>query len=114
MIASHDYHHPYMILGQKMAIPHAEPEQGVNKLGMSLLIVKDGVLFSDELNIHFVVVIAPTDAVQHVKAIYQLTNLSMNEKMLQEMLVNPKKEAVIEVQKRMQHDEKNYGKGEII
>jgi len=96
MIESHDYQHPYMILGKKMAIPHAAPEHGVNKLGMSLLVVKDGVLFSNELNIHFVVVIAPTDAVQHVKAIYQLTNLSMNEDILQKMLWKPEKKLIIE------------------
>ncbi|WP_188455016.1 BglG family transcription antiterminator [Virgibacillus oceani] len=104
MIESHNYEHPYMILGKNMAIPHADPEQGVNKLGMSLLIIKKGVPFSDKLTTHFVVVIAPTDADQHVKAIYQLTNLSMNDGVLQKMVTTNEKSEVIKVLKTIEKD----------
>ncbi|MFD1449060.1 BglG family transcription antiterminator [Oceanobacillus profundus] len=102
MIASHNFEHPYMVLGRDMAIPHADPDCGVNKLGMSLLIIKDGVLFSSTLRIHFVVVIAPTDTEQHVKAIYQLTNLSMNDDVLQRMLLNTNKEKITDLIKSIQ------------
>ncbi|MBP1948394.1 transcriptional antiterminator/mannitol/fructose-specific phosphotransferase system IIA component (Ntr-type) [Virgibacillus litoralis] len=96
MIDSHSYENPYMILGKQVAIPHAEPKNGVNSLGMSLLIVKDGVLFSQELKINLVVVIAAPDANQHVKAIYQLTNLSMDEGLLKNILENPTKKVIID------------------
>lgn len=96
MIDSHSYEHPYMILGNQVAIPHADPKYGVNELGMSLLIVKEGVQFSQELKIHFIVVIAAPDANQHVKAIYQLTNLSTNDDLLKNILENPTKEVIID------------------
>lgn len=102
MIASHSFEHPYMVLGKYMAIPHANPDCGVNKLGMSLLIIKKGVLFSSKFNVHFVVVIAPTDTEQHVNAIYQLTNLSMNEEILQKILLQTDKEKILELMKDTQ------------
>ncbi|MDC3424577.1 BglG family transcription antiterminator [Aquibacillus sp. 3ASR75-11] len=96
MIHSHDFENPYMFLGKSMAIPHASPENGVNRLSMSLLIVKNGVLFSKDLNIHFIVVIAPTDASQHVKAIYQLSKLAENGEMLQKLLDANSNSSIVE------------------
>ncbi|MDQ0415611.1 BglG family transcription antiterminator [Mesobacillus stamsii] len=96
MIMSHDFNHPYMILGKSMAIPHASPEHGVNKLSMSLLVVKNGVLFSKDHNINFIVIIAPTDATQHVKAIYQLSKLAENELTLQKLLVANSSSSIVE------------------
>ena len=97
MIELHDYNQPYMLLGTKMAIPHASPENGVNKLGMSMLIVKNGVMFSPNYKVHIVVVIAPLDAEQHVKAIYQLSNLATNEGAINQILEQDNQEAIVQI-----------------
>ncbi|MRH41528.1 PRD domain-containing protein [Aquibacillus halophilus] len=102
MINSHDFNNPYMFLGKLMAIPHASPENGVNRLSMSLLIIKNGVLFSKELNINFIVVIAPTDATQHVKAIYQLSKLAENDLLLQKILDANSNRSIVETLEDLQ------------
>lgn len=86
MIKSHDYQHPYMILGESIAIPHAESVYGVNTLGISLLIIKDGVNFSKDKKIFFVFVLALTSTEEHITAIHQLTEISMNKCFLKELL----------------------------
>ncbi|MGP4064300.1 BglG family transcription antiterminator [Oceanobacillus sp. M65] len=101
MIEAHNYHHPYMVLGEHMAIPHAEPEEGVNRLGMSLLVIKKGIHFSERLKIHLVVVIAPTDTEEHVKAIYQLTNLSMDQELLKKVMYTSDKKTITQLLEKL-------------
>ncbi|GAA3316662.1 hypothetical protein GCM10020331_013320 [Ectobacillus funiculus] len=45
IISNYNYDEPYIILGSHVAIPHASPENGVNKTAMSLLSLKEGVYF---------------------------------------------------------------------
>src|SRR5699024_2494849 len=94
MIKSHDYQHPYMILGESIAIPHAESVYGVNTLGISLLIIKDGVNFSKDKKIFFVFVLALTSTEEHITAIHQLTEISMNKCFLKELLKQKDKQLV--------------------
>src|SRR5699024_8932752 len=96
MIESHDYNQPYMILGEKVAIPHAEPSYGVNTLGISLLIIKNGVKFSEDNSIFFVFVLALTNTEEHITAIHQLTEISMNKTFLEELLAQNDQQAVFE------------------
>jgi len=75
MVAQYNASDPYMILGTRLAIPHASPEDGVNQLSMSLLRLKEAVHF-DECPIKVIVVIAATDEKQHLKALFQLSQLA--------------------------------------
>ncbi|MGV2488143.1 UNVERIFIED_CONTAM: transcription antiterminator, partial [Bacillus mycoides] len=54
---------PYIVIAPKIAIPHARPEAGVKKLGMSLLQLKEGVLFSEkqEHAVNLIIVLAAID-----------------------------------------------------
>ncbi|WP_017471570.1 BglG family transcription antiterminator [Amphibacillus jilinensis] len=67
---------PYIIIGPGIAIPHASPENGVNKVSMSLLRIEDGVTFAEDYQIHIIVLIAALDKQQHFKALTQLLKLS--------------------------------------
>lgn len=78
MIDNHKFHDPYIIIGEDIAIPHAMPNAGVNRLAMSLLVVKNGVYFSETEQVHFVIVIAPVDKEQHIEA--SLPNRSFSRK----------------------------------
>jgi mannitol operon transcriptional antiterminator len=68
---------PYIVIAPKVAIPHARPEDGVNKLGISLLKLENPVSFSDKdiHNTQLVIVLAAIDGDAHLKALTQLTNL---------------------------------------
>lgn len=71
---------PHIVLRLNIAIPHASPDDGVNAVGMSLLKIRDGLLFDDKRKVHFVVVIAAVDKNQHLNALLQLMKLAdMNE-----------------------------------
>ncbi|MED1738851.1 BglG family transcription antiterminator [Bacillus swezeyi] len=71
---------PYMIIGPEIAIPHARPEMGVNKVGMSLLKLKKPVYFLDDKQypVKLLFCIAAVDQTTHLKALSQLTRLLSN------------------------------------
>lgn len=74
-----DTNDPYIVIGSDMAIPHADPEEGVKRVSMSLLQIKEGVRYAQTHTIYSIVVIAAPDKYQHLKALRQLVKLSQNQ-----------------------------------
>lgn len=72
------------------------PNAGVNRLAMSLLVVKNGVYFSETEQVHFVIVIAPVDKEQHIEALYQIVHLAENHQILDDLLENVTKEKIMQ------------------
>src|SRR5699024_7180675 len=70
---------PYIVIGNHIAIPHAAPEDGVNRTGMSLLRLEEGVCFTNQYLIQLVVVIAAVDKEQHLNALLQLLKLAQSD-----------------------------------
>lgn len=68
---------PYIVISPKVAIPHARPEDGVNKLSMSLLKLTKEVPFSEENKhqIQLIIILAAIDGETHLKAISQLSRM---------------------------------------
>ena len=68
---------PYIIIGEQVAIPHARPEFGVKKLGMSLLKLEESAhLLNSEANrVDIFICLAAIDNQTHLKALAQLTTL---------------------------------------
>ncbi|WP_071396180.1 BglG family transcription antiterminator [Bacillus tuaregi] len=77
---------PHIVLGRNIAIPHASPEDGVNKVGMSLLKIQDGLTLEDGKKFHFVVVIAAVDKNQHLNALLQLMKLASSDEAVNSMV----------------------------
>ena len=73
-----DSEDPYIVIGSNTAIPHADPEEGVKRVSMSLLQLKEGVTFAKSYTIHTIVVIAAPDKYQHLRALRQLIKLSQD------------------------------------
>jgi transcriptional antiterminator/mannitol/fructose-specific phosphotransferase system IIA component (Ntr-type) len=73
---------PYVVIGPEVAIPHARPEKGVKKVGMSFLKLNKPVDFlNDETYpVRLLFCIAAIDNTTHLKALSQLTTL-LNEKL---------------------------------
>ena len=78
---SHKELGPYYVLGPGIAMPHARPEDGVNQLAISLVVISDGVNFSSEGNdpVKMLITLAATDSNSHVEAISKLAELFMNQ-----------------------------------
>jgi mannitol operon transcriptional antiterminator len=73
---------PYVVVSPKVAIPHARPEDGVNKIGMSLLKLQQSVPFTDKgtHEVKLIIVLAAIDGDTHLKALSQLTNMLSDKK----------------------------------
>lgn len=68
---------PYYVLAPGIAMPHARPEQGVNQLGLSMLLVKQGVKFNSEENdpVYLITLLAANDSTSHIEMLTQLAAL---------------------------------------
>jgi transcriptional antiterminator/mannitol/fructose-specific phosphotransferase system IIA component (Ntr-type) len=72
---------PYIVVAPDVAISHARPVDGALKLGMSMLILKESVSFSDEKdrNARIIVTLSAPDPDSHLVALGQLSELLMEE-----------------------------------
>ena len=72
---------PYIVVAPDVAISHSRPVDGALKLGMSILILKEPVSFSDEKDrdVRIIVTLSAPDADSHLVALGQLSELLMEE-----------------------------------
>lgn len=68
---------PYYVLAPGIAMPHARPEEGALALGLSLLVIEDGVCFhsADNDPVYIVAMLSAPDKNSHVELIAQLAEL---------------------------------------
>lgn len=68
---------PYIVIAPGIALPHARPEEGVRKLGMSFLQLKQCCSFSEkeEHQVSLIFVLAAIDNDTHLKALSQLSKM---------------------------------------
>lgn len=88
---------PYVIIGPGIAIPHARPEQGAYRVGMSLLKLEQPTYFLDkeEHKVQLIICLAAIDATSHLRALAQLTRLLSNPSALQALQTANRKEDVL-------------------
>jgi mannitol/fructose-specific phosphotransferase system IIA component (Ntr-type) len=66
---------PYIVLLPKFAMPHARPENGVNKLGLSLLIIEKSVKFDGGKFANVFLVLAAPDQESHLTLLSELSTV---------------------------------------
>ncbi|MDY0409278.1 BglG family transcription antiterminator [Paracerasibacillus soli] len=77
---------PYIVISDHFALPHANPDDGVMKTGMSMLHLKNPVdILGKDVNV--IVVLASRDNEQHLRALSQLTKL-FSDKENREKIIN--------------------------
>lgn len=79
---------PYIDLGLGIALPHARPEEGVKKLGMSFLRCERPVKLMDDVKheIKLFIVLAAIDNETHLRALSTLTKILSNKERLSQLL----------------------------
>lgn len=76
----------YIILTDGVAMPHARPEDGSLETGVSLLVIKDGVLFSpDEEKVKLIFMLSSKDNTSHIDVIKKLSNLIDDEELIEKI-----------------------------
>ncbi|HDT0720896.1 TPA: PTS sugar transporter subunit IIA [Proteus mirabilis] len=96
---SHEQIGPYYVLGPSIAMPHARPEEGVNKLSLALTIIEKGVEFGADENdpVKLLIVLAATDNDSHINAIVKLAELFDNQDDIDTLLQAKSKAEVLAV-----------------
>ncbi|MFT8362307.1 MAG: PTS sugar transporter subunit IIA [Sporolactobacillus sp.] len=93
MIANVKKHGPYMVLADYFALMHARPGEGVNQMGMSLLVTKHSVdLFGKPIKIFLVM--AAMDNTSHLDCLQKIVTIFMNEALYQTILEGNKDKIV--------------------
>jgi mannitol operon transcriptional antiterminator len=68
---------PYIVIAPKIALAHARPEDGVNEIGLSLLISEEPVRFSEkeEHIAHLIFALSATDSESHLTLLSELAQI---------------------------------------
>lgn len=100
---------PYIVLQNKVAIAHANPQSGANAMGLSLLINTSDIFFEDDLNVRYLFVLSNPEQNKHLHVLRDIMRISSNMKCLKEIstmqdtvLIAEKLKAYSEI---MQNDE---------
>lgn len=90
---------PYMVVAPGIVLSHARPENGVNKLSMSLITLKNPLEFGNTSNdpVKLIITLAAVDNETHLKALSQLMELFMNNEDMSSIFKASNKEDVIEI-----------------
>lgn len=85
---SHEKLGPYYVLAPGLAMPHARPEQGAKKNGLSLLHIKEGVSFDADENdpIYVVIMLCAVSGDEHIRMITALAEIFCDEARLESLL----------------------------
>lgn len=66
----------YTVLRHKIALPHTVKEAGAIGVGISLGIVKKGIVTEDGKKIHTVILLASNDKEEHLDLIFEMMSLA--------------------------------------
>lgn len=84
----------YIVLTDYVAMPHARPEEGAKKTDISLLVVRDGVDFSDE-EVKLIFMLASKDNSSHIEVISKLSSLIDDEELIEKIYLSETKEQIL-------------------
>jgi mannitol operon transcriptional antiterminator len=81
MIASVNEFGPYIVMGKHLALAHARPEDGVNKLGISVATLAEPVVFGNDANdpVKIIFCLAAVDSFSHLNIMKSLIELINDE-----------------------------------
>ena len=79
---------PFINLGKGVAIPHARPDEGVNEIGMSMLVLEEPIYLLDdpEQEVSLLICIAAIDNESHLKALSHLTTILRDKNHVQTLI----------------------------
>jgi PTS system ascorbate-specific IIA component len=85
---SHQELGPYYVLAPGLAMPHARPEQGAIKNGLSLLHINQGVSFDAEENdpVYVVIMLCALSGDEHINMITALADIFSDDERLSALL----------------------------
>lgn len=89
----------YIVIIPGFAMPHARPETGVLKNGLSFLGLKEPVLFPEEKEVRIMIVLAACDSEWHLDLMGELSEVLMDDEIMEQLFQANTKEAVLNILK---------------
>ena len=87
----------YIIIMPGFAMPHARPECGALKNGMSVLKLKEPVLFPGDESVQVIVSFAGVDPEEHLNMISRLAETLMDDEMIEKLFAAETERELLEV-----------------
>lgn len=90
---------PYIVILDGIAMPHARPEDGAKRVGMSIVTLKPSIEFNNEENdpVRLVISLCAIDSKSHLKALSQLMGLLEDRDAIEKILISKDVDEVYEV-----------------
>lgn len=79
IISQTRYYGPYMFITKNVVLAHGKPEDVVNKMGVSISVFSEPVIFSDFHSAKIIIVLAAKDQEEHLKVLKDIMKLFTNE-----------------------------------
>lgn len=88
MIKSVEEYGPYIVIGKNIALAHARPEDGVNKLGVSVATLDQPIAFGNDDNdpVKIIFCLAAVDSYSHLNIMKNLIDLINDEEKINEIM----------------------------
>lgn len=88
MIQSIKEYGPYIVIGKNLALAHARPEDGVNRLGLSVATIEGGINFGNEENdpVKIIFCLAAVDSYSHLNIMKELISLINDHPKLEKLI----------------------------
>lgn len=94
---------PYVVLDEGVALPHARPEAGALKIGVSIITLKNPVVFGHPEHdpVKLVVCLAAVDSASHVSVLSDISQILDGGETMDKIVGSKTKEELIEVIKSL-------------
>ena len=89
----------YIVMAKGVAMPHARPEKGAVKLGMSIMTLQDPIEFGNEENdpVHLVISFSTVDDKGHLEFLSQLAEVLDDETTIDKLVQASSKGEIIDI-----------------
>lgn len=90
---------PYFVIAPRIAMPHARPEQGALKLGLSVVLLGNAVNFDSEENdpVSAIFMFAAPDSNSHIEMISQLAEVLSDEEIMDRLFAASSQEQLMTI-----------------
>lgn len=95
------YYGPYMFITDKVMLAHAKPEEGVNKMDVSMAVFKEPVFFREGKRAEIIFVLAAVDHEKHLKILNDILKIVENEEGMERLIRAGSCEKILEELRKM-------------
>ncbi|QXN87631.1 PTS sugar transporter subunit IIA [Tetragenococcus halophilus] len=85
----------YILIRNTVALPHLDPNQVTQDLGISFLLTEKGISYGSQ-TIHMAILLTTPDKTSHLGALYDIYKIASDERFIYELSKLKKKEKVIQ------------------